>query len=238
MKLRPRPRLLAQLSLPKVPHWHGANQVTSQVPNCVVMYWPNTSNHSPGELWEEDRSPAVTHSCRWSAEKSVWVEGTGSSCLSLKNQVGLQARGKSGRKGGFAPRAPSSCHQPLTTEWAEWAGLVRTCLQPAFLPSRSRENYSPALDFLKPDQRWDPAGCPSKISAMWSLGVSRGETRSQGRGPSQAGAAGVKGQRKSGNQRLQWVPGQGQQLESKQGCGCLGWHYSLLSGDSQPRWPV
>lgn len=29
-----------------------------------------------------------------------------------------------------------------------------------------------ALDFLKPDQRWDPAGSPSKISAMWSLGVS------------------------------------------------------------------
>lgn len=25
---------------------------------------------------------------------------------------------------------------------------------------------------MKPDQRWDPAGSPSKISAMWSLGVS------------------------------------------------------------------
>lgn len=57
---------------------------------------------------------------------------------------------------------------PATSFSLEWAGLVRTCLQPAFLPSSSEENYSPlgALDFLKPDQRWDPAGSPSKISAM------------------------------------------------------------------------
>lgn len=58
---------------------------------------------------------------------------------------------------------------PATSFSLEWAGLVRTCLQPAFLPSGSEENYSllGALDFLKPDQRWDPAGSPSKISAMW-----------------------------------------------------------------------
>lgn len=95
------------------------------------------------------------------------------------------------------PRPPAS-HE-------SGAGLVRTCLQPAFLPSRSRENYSPvrALDFLKPDQRWDPAGSPSKISAMWSLGVSEVKlgTRSEPIIP----GWGCRGQRPEG----EWKPGVG-----------------------------
>lgn len=61
----------------------------------------------------------------------------------------------------------------------EWVGLVRTCLQPAFLASRSAKLLSWYcffffFNFLKPDQRWDPAGRSSKISAMRSLGFSRG----------------------------------------------------------------
>ena len=55
------------------------------------------------------------------------------------------------------------------------------------LPSfpAGRQNYSPGtafffFNFLKPDQRWDPAGRSSKISAMRSLGFTRG-TRSWGR---------------------------------------------------------
>lgn len=79
----------------------------------------------------------------------------------------------------------------------QWAGLVRTCLQLAFLPSRSGENYSPvtALDFLKPDQRWDPAGSPSKISAMWSLGVSEVNL---GRGPTRLGLQGSEARGREG----------------------------------------
>lgn len=62
---------------------------------------------------------------------------------------------------------------PATSFSLEWAGLVRTCLLPSSATGRGK--IAPrvtALDFLKPDQRWDPAGSPSKISAMWSLGVS------------------------------------------------------------------
>lgn len=94
------------------------------------------------------------------------------------------------------PRPPAS-HE-------SGAGLVRTCLQPAFLPSRSRENYSPvrALDFLKPDQRWDPAGSPSKISAMWSLGVSEVKLGTR-REP--IPGWGCRGQRPEG----EWKPGAG-----------------------------
>lgn len=107
---------------------------------------------------------------------------------------------------------PSACLPPASDSRLQekWAGLVRTCLQPASLPSRSGENCSPgsAFYFLKPDQRWDPAGSPSKISAMWSLGVSAGETWSWGRGhPPQALAAGVRGSEARGEAGVKLLGG-------------------------------
>lgn len=118
---------------------------------------------------------------------------------------------------------------PATSFSLEWAGLVRTCLQPAFLPSGSEENYSllGALDFLKPDQRWDPAGALVKSQQCvepWSF---RGETRNQRRAHPRLGLQGSEA-RECGNLELEWAGGWGLGQEhrfkgSQQSGSCFGW---------------
>lgn len=90
--------------------------------------------------------------------------------------------GVKGERGLSAPLAPSPLQMTgPRRSGSGWSGPASS------LPSfpAGRQNYSPGtaffffLNFLKPDQRWDPAGHSSKISAMRSLGFSRG-TRSSG----------------------------------------------------------
>lgn len=91
--------------------------------------------------------------------------------------------------------APSPCHQLLTRVGRAGQDLPPACLPPQQVEGKLLPVLLP-LDFLKPDQRWDPAGSPSKVSALWSLGVSEVNLGSRG-GPI-AGLAEVRGQRESG----------------------------------------
>lgn len=81
-----------------------------------------------------------------------------------------------GERGLSAPLAPSPLQMTgPRRSGSGWSGPASS------LPSlpAGRQNCSPGtafffFNFLKPDQRWDPAGRSSKISAMRSLGFSRG----------------------------------------------------------------
>lgn len=140
--------------------------------------------------------------------------------LRICGQLGVEGKpaagapaGKGGNQRGGWPcsRAPHPSRHHLQTTGSGRSGPGQS--GPASsLPSSpaGRGNYSPgsAFYFLKPDQRWDPAGSPSKISAMWSLGVSAGETGSRGRDhPPQALAAGVRGSEARGESGAELVGG-------------------------------
>lgn len=128
--------------------------------------WPFQAGHcSNPAQWEEAGVQRLVVGRRLGEQLSCHP-------FSYRGKGGSQ-RGKMALLPWSPPTMPSASDYRLEEEWA---GLVRTCLQPAFLPSRLGKLLSWfCFLFLKPDQRWDPTGSPSKIAALWSLGVSAGK---------------------------------------------------------------
>ena len=117
-----------------------------------------------------------------------------------------QGEGESKRKDGSAPLAPNSLQTAGSRRRSGpgWSGPASS------LPSfpGGPQNYPPgtALYFLKPDQRWDPAGSSSKISALWSLGVSLGKPGAGGRGAVPGPACRLRGETRVRSGAGGWGP--------------------------------